>query len=330
MIYFSLMIISLFFSLFELNNKKIKYLSNIPIIMIAIIFIINKSNFDYSAYETFYDFAPINIGEIDWGFLYLMTILKKVGFHYQIVPTVIGIILVIHLFLNSNKNNDNSIIIFLYSIYFFVYDLNQIRNLLMIIMIYLGIKYKKNYYLFNILGASFHKFGIIYLGFGFLKKFNLKKYIITVAALFLLGLLLLPVIKFISLKIFPQKMAYYYASPPNLGFLIYYIMIGIDLFVIYFIQGYKNNTELQENYLKFFLFVIIILPFSVLSLQIIERTYRNTFLIKNIFITQKLKGRSLSEKIVLFLIMIVNAMLPLLLSLSSDFEWTVNLLKSIG
>ena len=330
MLYLILVASCLFFSLFELNNKKIEKINKIPVVMILLIFMMNKTNFDYLNYVEIYKKVPIEIGSIEIGFIYFLTILKKIGFQYHMAPTLISILFVSVLFFGSNKNNDNSIIIFLYSIYYFIYDINQIRNLLMLIMIILGIKYGKKYFLFNLLGVFFHKFGLIYLVFGFFKMVNLKKYIKIIVVLFLVGLLMLPIIKFVSLKMFPEKLGYYYAVIPKFGFLIYYIMVSIDLFVIYFVQGYTNNTELQETYLKFFLFTIIFLPFSALSMEIMQRVYRNAFLIKNIFITQKLKKRSLIEKLVLFLVMIFNAALPLLVDLIGNFELVVNLLKSMG
>lgn len=330
MLYLILVASCLFFSLFELNNKKIEKVNKIPVVMILLIFMMNKTNFDYLNYVEIYKKVPFDVENVEIGFIYFLTILKQIGFQYHMAPTLVSIIFVSVLFLGSNKNNDNAIIIFLYSIYYFIYDINQIRNLLMLIMIILGIKYGKKYFLFNLLGVFFHKFGLIYIVFGFLKRVNLKKYIKIIVVLFLVGLLMLPIIKFVSLKIFPEKLGYYYAKIPEFGFFIYYIMVSIDLLVIYFVRGYTNNTELQETYLKFFLFTIIFLPFSALSMEIMQRVYRNAFLIKNIFITQKLKKRSLIEKLVLFLVMIFNAALPLFVDLRGNFELVVNLLKSMG
>lgn len=333
--YIVLVSISFFCTIIELLNKKKEKKIFIPIILSFYFFIFNNKNADYSSYSLFFDKIPENYGKIEVGLYYLMLFFKKFNFSYQSIPISIGIFyFYIYFFKNKKHLNYPSLIILNYSIYNLIFDINQIRNLLMIIFIFIGIqrynqKLKLSWFP-NLVAILFHKFGIVYLIFGYLKSFSMKKYIKIVILGFLFNVLFLQIVKGVTLYFFPDKMQVYYSLKVNFGGLLYFIIILNDLFLIYYIEGFDNKKNtLDELYLKFFMFIILFLPYSFLSLEIMTRLYRNVFLVKCIFITNKMKKLNFKNRILAAIILVFNSALPLIIGYYSSPEYTMSILKSL-
>lgn len=332
--YIILLFISFIFACLELKNKKIKKIGNIPILLGYLIYIFNKKNFDYPNYVLMFEALPSNKYNIEIGFLYLMKFFKYFYNSYDSVIFFVGTLFFYNYFF-SKKNNYrmNSVIFCLYSIYYFIFDINQIRNLVMITLIYMalnkGFKNNKKYFILNLMAITFHKLGIIYLLFGFLKKIEFKKFCKIIILGVGLSFLSLEMFKYFSLNFYPEKSKFYFSLKPNYGVLVFYIMIALDLFIIYLAKGFKENSFKEETYLKFYLFMILFLPISALSLEIVGRVYRNTFLIKCIFLTMKMRRISLMNRYVIFILLLINTTIPLVIDYYKNSYFVISLLQSL-
>lgn len=329
-IYILFILSSFILSLFELNNKKIKPLAYIPIIIGICIYILNETNLDYQAYLNVFNSIPDNYLKIEEGFYFFMKIIKKLNLSYQIIPVSVGVFFFYTFFFaKDNRRNNQNMIFFPYILYHFLYDITQIRNVAMISFVYNGIKQEQRLksYIFNLLGILCHKLGIIYLFFFLIEKIELKKYIKIIISIYLLGIFAVPTVKFLGEKYWPEKLGYYFNIKLNYGFLFYYILIILDLIIIYFSDSFKNKKT--EKLLKFFLFSICFLPFSIISIESMRRIYRNSYLIKMILVTENLKMKNLIRRIILYIFLIIGGLLSMLAEYRSAPEFIIEFYKSI-
>lgn len=329
-VYILLVLLSFTLALFELNNRKIKSLTYIPITLGLCIFILNKTNFDYIPYLNVFNSIPDNYLNIEKGYYFFMKIVKNLKLNYQVIPIIVGLFFFYTFFYSKdNRKNNQNMIFFPYSLYHFLYDVTQIRNVAMISFVYNGLKKDKSWkkFIYNILGILCHKLGIVYLLFFLLEKIELKKYIKIIGGIYILGMIAFPTIKILGEIYWPEKLGYYFNIKLNYGFLFYYILIILDLIIIYFSGSFKEKKT--EKLLKFFLFNICFLPISMLSIEFMRRIYRNSYLIKMILITENLKEKTLIRRITLYTLLVIGGILSMLAEYRSNSNFVIEFYKSI-
>ena len=333
-IYLSLVCSSFLFSLLELftelKEKKIfKIFQNIFVLIIFSLFVLNRENNDYKGYLAFFNGEDIGIKEK--GYLYLNQIIKYLGGNYHIVLLILGILMIFVFFYLYKVENKISFI-FLYSIYTFVYDINQIRNFFCILFVLIGIKFlidKKDYlYLFfNCLGILFQRIGLIYIIFYILQKFKLKNYIKLIIIFFIGGFVFIPFFKVGMLHFFPDKADYYFSLKPRFGMLLYWMFVFMDILMLKFLHK-KDLSEKDELFIKFICFPIIFLPYSILNIEMIHRVWRNTLYIKWFYLLEPSEEKK--EKLILFIILILQQIMFIGADLLKNLVGVKELISQVG
>lgn len=325
------LIFSLFiFSCLELFTQKNEYIRTIQKIYISIVFVLltfNRKNSDYKNYLKVFDGEKNIVSEK--GYLFFVKILKILGGNHNLILLILGCLFFFVIFYLYKKKYEITFI-FLYLIYLFMYDINQIRNLFCILFILIGIKFlgknKKYFYLiFNILAVSFQRLGYIYFIFYFLQKLKLRNYLKVIGMLFMGGIFFIPIFKKMMIILFQDKAMFYFAQTPRFGMLLYYIFIVMDIFLLKKLY-YKNNKELL---LKFILFPIIFLPYSILSIELIRRIWRNTLYLKWFYFLKLLENENYKKKVIVYFVLFSQQFMILSIEFFKDPRRVVDLISQI-
>lgn len=304
------------------------------ILIIFILFSFNNENNDYLAYLQIFELE----NNVEKGYIYLIKIVKIIKGNHQVIVFTIGLVLASYLLLKVLKRTQYPIfILFLYFQNNFIYDLNQIRNTLSYIIILYALEYlikkeNKKYIILNFLAISFQRIGIIYLFFYILSKIEIKKYYKILLFISSIGIFLLPILKIILLKLFPDKASVYFATKISKGYILYYILFLMDLVILKITNSFEIKSREDEIFLKFILFPAIFLPGGMLSIDLVSRPYRNALLIKWLFIFKKLENKKIINRVIVAILCILGAIFPSVVTYYKDSgEWLklVNYLQKI-
>lgn len=304
------------------------------ILIIFILFSFNNENNDYLAYLQIFELE----NNVEKGYIYLIKIVKIIKGNHQVIVFTIGLVLASYLLLKVLKRTKYPIfILFLYFQNNFIYDLNQIRNTLSYIIILYALEYlikkeNKKYIILNFLAISFQRIGIIYLFFYILSKIEIKKYYKILLFISSIGIFLLPILKIILLKLFPDKASVYFATKISKGYILYYILFLMDLVILKITNSFEIKSREDEIFLKFILFPAIFLPGGMLSIDLVSRPYRNALLIKWLFIFKKLENKKIINRVIVAILCILGAIFPSVVTYYKDSgEWLklVNYLQKI-
>lgn len=328
-IYFIILFILFIVSIFEIFSKK-KISKKILITLVFILIAFNRGNYDYLNYQNIFIGEYLEQDRIEYGYIVLTKIIKLFKGNHNIIILITAFIFIKSIFFN-NKEYKIGFIIFLYSLYNIFYDINQLRNLLMYSLIYLGIdriiNQKKGYFIFGFLGASIHKFGLYYLLFKWKVKMTIKKYLKSIFLISLILLLSILILKFLSILCFPKLEKYLKTYRLTIFSIVYFIQIAIDFIVFKLLNIFNEKLSFKnEIYLKFYLFSIVLLPLSLLNLELIGRSYRNAYFAKMFCIVNILDEKKLLIKTAIFLLLIINAILPLLVAYITSPDFILGLI----
>lgn len=334
--YLVFIISSFFFSILELFTNVTRYtafklIQKVYIFILFILFIFNRDNNDYLNYVKIFN------GEASFsekGYMFLIQLLKYLNGNHNIIILILGILLLYVVFYLYNTNYPISLI-FLYSIFCYVLDINQIRNLFCVLFVLIGITFLQNkkkykYLLFNTFGFLFHNIGYIYVLFYFFQKLNIRKYKKVIFYLFICSCLVLPFFKKIIMELFPRQAPRYLFYKPNIGMIIYYFFAVTDIIILSIGNKHKKLINEEKIYIKFILFPIIFLPSSYLTLELISRIYRNSFFIKWFYFFRYIKNKN-RRIVILFLwvLLILQQFLFLGANLYNNPQKIINLLQQI-
>ena len=333
-----LLIYFIFISIFEnrIRNKRIiNFLFYINTFIIAILFIFNRENSDYFNYSYLFQIEEITNPQFEQGYIFIVKIIKKVGGNHNIIILLTGIIYYYTIFRKFRYKNKN-VFIFLYFIFLLILlDLIQIRNTLMITIVYLSLfYYEKNSkikaILLTIISGTIHKLGFIYIIFYLLLfsvKQNIHNYIKLIRILFLFFTFFI-LIYFICKEqiinlLFEITGRKGYFRGVKYSFLINLIQVLID-FIIFKILDRKYNRNI---YFKFYLFSILLFPFCFISKELYSRIYRNSFIPKWLVVLNT--DISDRKKIIVGILLILNAIISNLLYYFRRPEFMIDLLNQI-
>lgn len=324
----STFITSILENLKNINKKFLKFFQKICIVLFFILISFNRDNSDYNAYVNIFN-RGFNDGVREKGYLFFTESIKYFGGSYNIVPFTMGIFMIYVLF-KKYKVKDKATLILIYALHNLIFDIIQIRNTFCVLFILSGIyllQKNKNigYLIYNLLAISFHKIGIIYLLFYILNKIKLKKYIILIVLNNIISLFISNIYTFLIIKFFPTKVAYLKIEF-NRGVLIFYLLTLIDIILTVYIEKNRKKDKQREIYLKFILFPILFLPIGIFTSELIQRLWRNAFLLKIIYCLRFSKSR----KKVVIIILIFQQILYLSYRLWRGPEFILTLLKQFS
>lgn len=319
--------ITLFFScvflIIEIKKRKYKTskaLSIIPLCLLFIIVAFNRMNNDYLAYLIAFQ---NNGSGFEIGFQYLIKTFKILNLQYEAIVFAIGLLLSYTVKKMMKYNANINLIIFLYCIFPLVYDINQIRNLIMYLIIIITLFSVQNrnkilYYIGVFLGVSFHTFALAYLPFYYLCGKNRKRYFEILFSAFFVMLISSSSVMKILLKIFPVKIGEYLAGgQPHLGIILVYSYVIIDVFTVWWInRKIKNKLDSEETIkmetlYRFVWYEIIILPFIPYFIEI-QRFQRNGLLVKYYYCSLAMKYLKTKDKIMAIIMLTISAVIPVL------------------
>lgn len=336
-VYFYLVFSTFFFTVLEnFTNvtKKIyfKYIQYFYISVLFILFTFNRDNADYKNYQSIFNGTYGVVKEK--GYIYFNNLVKKCGGNYNFILLILGILVILVIFKLYGVEKKITLI-FIYAIHNMIFDIIQVRNMYCILFILIGIKYlqkkKDMIYLFcNFLAATFQKIGYVYIVFYIFNKLRLKTYIKILVFIFLISFISKDFLKLIADNFFPEK-AYYFQNNIRSGILIYYCLFIIDIFILFY-MNYKKKINLEEEiYIKFILFPIIFLPFCGHFLVLMERLWRNTFLLKLSYYLKFFKLKSSKRKSILLVsFLIIQQLFFLSIRLWRAPEFIIELFKEMG
>ncbi len=149
-LYIILVFSSFFFSALELFTKEVnkdyfKIIQKIYIFIIFILFTFNRDNSDYRTYVAIFE-GKSYVAEK--GYMFFIKVIEAINGNHNYVLLTLGILLVYVLFY-LYKIKYEITFIFFYSIFSFIYDINQIRNTFCILFILIGIKLLQKNTLYN-------------------------------------------------------------------------------------------------------------------------------------------------------------------------------------
>lgn len=329
-IYPSIILLLFLFGIVEVLKINIIIRKIVKVLGILIIFIIiglNRWSYDYSNYiNRYFD----HLEQKEKGFVGLINLLKKYSPYqgHEVVIFIAGILMVI-LLIKISKNINLNFILLLYSIYPLILDINQTKNLYMYIFFYFGIIALKNnkllyFIIFNIIGISFHRVGILYLPIYVLKKIPQKKIYKILLIISIVIFIFLDVGIVAAKKFYGDKILMYIRDQSSLTPYFYLLMIFLDLILIYYCnKKYKiiyKNSELNL-YKIILIFPVIYIPFFF-YVGNLGRIYRNLFLLKYIFYFKIIKKVNFKDKLLIisYAFSIAVANLILYLNLMDNFQ----------
>lgn len=267
-----------------------------------IIIVFNRDNSDYKNYVAIFSGTYGVLKEK--GYIYFNKLIQTLGGNYNIIPFIMGLFMVYVLFKKYDVK-EKITLIFIYSIHNLIFDIIQVRNTFCVFFILIGIIFLQNhkeikYLIINFIATSFHTIGVVYFIFYILTKINLKIYNLLLIFTNIINLLLINKYLYLLKEIFPTK-TYYIENNFNYGVFIFYLLSFIDILLILFIERKKKKNREKELYIKFILFPIFFLPFGVFHGELIQRIWRNAFLLKIIYC---LKFSNKKKKIVISLLVL--------------------------
>ena len=341
-LFLTLLSILFIFSLFEivLNKGNIKSIYfkiyfYINITIIYLLFAFNRYNNDYDNYVRAFT-GQLSEGDMEKGYLFFVEIVKKLnGNHNWII--IFSATFFIYVMFYKKKVYYGILFLFLYFISNFVYDINQIRNLLMISLVYFALneleKGKRLRALLVILiSITIHKMGVLYLLFYILNIVFSKNYIkifkkLVYISFFFTLFFLINKEKIINLLrnfLILITGRYSYFEGLNLGFLISIFQFIISLILIKICISREEKTI----YFKFLLFNMLFLPFCFISKELYTRIYRNSVYAKWYIVIKDMKKKKINVRILCYLLLLSEGLDLFVLYFRSN-EFAVKIIENI-
>lgn len=326
----SLLIFSLIETLMKKSLKKI-YLINLSILFF--LFAFNRGNNDYENYVKIFNLG-LEAGDFEIGYIYLTKFIKTLGGNHDSFLVILAIFN-FYIIYKYNRYNYN-IFIFFYFIYNFLFDINQIRNLLMILMVYSGIYFleQKNIKLGSLLiflSIFIHQLALFYIigvVFYYLVKGN-KKIIFKV--------LILSNIVGVSFFIFGNELLrkmliffsgrFSYFEGRNLGYLIDLFQYILNLILLKIILSKQNK---KINLLLFsWIWVFIFFPLSFISKELYTRIYRNSYYAKITIILNNFKEFTLKKRLIILILLILDMSVYMITFYVRSYEFIIKIINDI-
>ncbi len=310
--------------LLEVSGVRSKSLFSIPLLLLWLTFSFNRYNSDYLDYSNLFENVNAT-SSFEVGYGLFVKLLSYFGFGHDVIIFIVGSLLLYVIFKESKGARYSNLIILMYCLSPLFFDLNQIRNTLMYLIVILSLAFivpKKpvEYYLGICLAFLFHKFAIVYLPLYYLNSLSRKKFL----WLIIFGLTFLfstsPLIMHILTWFMPSKMNAYLAREPGLGVLVVFVYVLLDLLTIWWVdQRVRKRASLSDKrrfevMYRFLWLSVLILPFTFYFLEV-KRMQRNAMLVKYIYSVVAMKYMTASEKIITTILLLISALLPIFIML---------------
>ena len=124
----------------------------------------NRGNKDFNTYIILFD----NPDGLEPGYKLLVNFVSRLGGNHVDIVLLVGVLLILTLFRLSKKTNHISLILLLYLVFPYIYDITQIRNTIMLLLnlnalIEFNDKHIVKAFMLSIIAITFHISGILLL-----------------------------------------------------------------------------------------------------------------------------------------------------------------------
>jgi hypothetical protein len=289
----SILFLNLYYSF---SNKGKKFLAFLLIILMWIFFWGNTYNPDYFTYLNLYNSNSGHLTtSLESGFIFLIKISNLMGLSYNMFLlffSLIGLFL-IHSTIKLYTSNFNYIYL-LYFIFPFFFDVVQIRNFMVMAIVFYSTRYLMNtnflsklkFLILILFASSIQIISLVYLPFILVNiKSKKRESFIQLVSIFSI---ILSILILLNNKQIPflydlikltgiSKLEIYFNTKTNFGFLIYWFIQLISFTIAYITKRYYNQyTRDSNNNYK-----LIILNYQV---QLLSFIYLPLFLLNSNFI----------------------------------------------
>lgn len=247
--------ITIILSLSGVIRQSSKVLFVFLFVWLWIIFGWNYANGDYQNYLYNYDYEILVVesSPLEIGYIFFAETFKSIGFSFQQflqIYSLLGLMLIgstIYRF-----SNRPSLVMILYLIYPFFWDVNQIRNFMAMAIVIFFSRYilteRRNYLKFLLgilLASSFHTVAFIYILFIFINKVSIKTLTIyCIVSFLMIALTYDTTVSFIS-NVFQEKSMDYFTTTTSYltktCILIYFLLI--IMLLVRALNSYKENIK---------------------------------------------------------------------------------------
>lgn len=327
-----LLLVSGFFMLVELIRVKritSKFFAVIPLVFLFIIVAFNRMNRDYVNYVNAF-YGIFNQDRMEFGYLALVNTIKKFDLDHTAIIFLVGVLLMSVLRKFLKDSNHINMVIFFYAAFPLIFDINQIRNTIMYLLIitsfvFIAKEQKIKQYITMFLAFSFHYFSIVYAPFYFLNRMSRKKFMRTLVTTTIILAILSPIFMELANRTFNTFSSYYTGERPGIGIVIIYAQSAIDVFTVWWVGKRTNiienkNKVIMEVMYRFVWYSIIILPFCFYFLEF-TRVQRNALLVKFIFCALAMEYLTVKQKLITYFLLLLSLSLYLfLMAKNGQFE----------
>lgn len=312
---------------FGLGGSKSRLLSIIPFLLLWVTFSFNRYNNDYLDYSRLFVEYDLT-GNFEFGYAYLVLFFYYFGFDHNAIIFLTGSLLLYVFFRKTKGVRYTSLVVFLYCLYPLYFDLNQIRNTIMYLLVFLSlssIEYRQpvRHYIIIFLSFTIQKFSLVYLPFYTLCRASRKQFILAM----FFGLVLVSLFSQFIISglawLYPSKMGSYLLREPGFGVLIVFSYVFLDIFTIWWVDKKTRNrmSFLERNRVeimyRFIWLTILMLPFTFYFLEV-KRMQRNAVLVKYIYCASLMPHMSFGDKMATILLLLVSTFLPFLVVLYNN------------
>lgn len=295
-----------------------RFLAIIPLFILFVLVAYNRMSNDYLAYQQMF----IGQNDVEFGYAYLIEILKYVGRDHDTIIFIAGALLVLTLHKILKGSNNVNLVILLYCCFPLVYDINQTRNLLMYLLVVLSLSFieKKKpyrYYISMFVAFSIHRMALVYIPFYYLCKKTRAQFIKLIWKLLIIFTIASPLIFTLLTRIFPAKLGYYSSVKPDFGVLLMVAYSALDIFTVWWVDkkiharvDEEEGKKLEVLY-RFVWFSILALPFTAYAFEL-KRVQRNVLLVKFIYCSLAMKHLKMRDKLITLLLLLISVIMPIL------------------
>lgn len=308
--------------LFRVNKYTSRFLASVPLFLLFSMVAFNRMNRDYSNYLFAFE-SEIYRKAFEFGFTFLVNVVEKLGGDHRTIVFLVGSLMMFTLLKTLKTSSYINLVVFFYCIFPLIFDLNQIRNFMMYLLVILSFPYISSgkpikHYLMLFIAFSLHSFALVYTPFYYLCKKSRRKFLSFMIKATVICFIGSPIVISIATRFFPAKMHVYMSNPPKFGVIIVFLNVIVDVFTVWWVdKAIKDRISEEDNqklevFYRFVWFTVIILPFSFYFLEL-SRMERDVLLVKYIYCALAMKYLGFYQRLFVVCLLIVSAAINLIM-----------------
>lgn len=322
------------FALLELG-KLSKYMSwflgLIPLSLLFVMVSFNRLNRDYFAYKNAFVIFGFR-DTFDFGYAFLVDTVEKLGGDHEHIVFMAGVLLVIVLLKWLKTSSYINLVVLFYCAYPLIYDINQIRNFFMYLIMILSFGYVIDqkpikHYLVWVVSFSMHKFALVYLPFYYFcrEKMSRQRFFWWIIRITIILAILSPFVIRLASRFYPAKMAAYLVPQPRVQIIAVFIYAIIDFVTVWWIDKRIANKVSPEDSRKmeilyrFVWLSILILPIAFYFVEV-SRMQRNAILVKYIYCALAMRYLTFNERVVA-VVLLASSIVFYLFMINYNHNW---------